>query len=112
LKSAIRDENPVMFFADIALLHQAGEVPDGEVVVPIGKAAIRREGTDATLISYAKTVQTCLTAAEQLAEEGVSVEVIDLRSLKPLDEEAILASVARTGRAVIVHEAAAPCGVG
>lgn len=112
LKSAIRDENPVMFFVDIALLHQAGEVPDGELVVPIGKAAIRREGSDVTLISYAKTVQTCLTAAEQLAEEGVSAEVIDLRSLKPLDEQTVLASVARTGRAVIVHEAAAPCGVG
>jgi acetoin:2,6-dichlorophenolindophenol oxidoreductase subunit beta len=82
------------------------------VVVPIGKAAIRRDGTDVTLVSYAKTVQTCLTAAEQLAESGISAEVIDLRSLKPLDEETVLASVAKTGRAVIVHEAAAPCGVG
>jgi pyruvate dehydrogenase E1 component beta subunit len=113
LKSAIRDDNPVLFFADIGLLFQPGEVPEGEdVVVPIGKAAIRREGTDVTLISYAKTVQSCLTAAETLAERGISAEVLDLRSLKPLDEAAILASVRKTGRAVVVHEAAGPCGVG
>jgi acetoin:2,6-dichlorophenolindophenol oxidoreductase subunit beta len=112
LKSAIRDDNPVMFFADIGLLHQTGEVPDGEYVVPIGKAALARPGSDVTMISYAKTVHHCLRAAEVLAEEGVSAEVLDLRSLKPLDEEAILASVRRTGRAVVVHEAAAPCGVG
>ncbi len=112
LKSAIRDDNPVVFFTDIGLIYQPGEVPDGEHVVPLGKAAVRREGSDVTLISYAKTVNTCLTAAEALAEQGVSAEVLDLRSLKPLDEEAILASVRRTGRAIVVHEAAAPCGVG
>jgi pyruvate dehydrogenase E1 component beta subunit len=112
LKSAIRDDNPVMFFADIGLLFQPGEVPDGDHVVPIGKAAVRREGSDVTLISYAKTVQTCLTAAEALQERGVSAEVIDLRSLKPLDEATILASVRKTGRAVVVHEAGGPCAVG
>ncbi|MGK2858816.1 MAG: alpha-ketoacid dehydrogenase subunit beta [Thermoanaerobaculia bacterium] len=112
LKSAIRDENPVMFFADIGLLHTPGEVPEGEHVVPIGKAAIRREGADVTLISYAKTVHRCLEAASVLAERGVSAEVIDLRSLKPLDEETVLASVRKTGRAVVVHEASGPCGVG
>ena len=113
LKSAIRDDNPVMFFADIGLLYTTGEVPaDGDHVVPIGKAAVRRDGTDVTLISYAKTVQTCLTAAESLEELGISAEVIDLRSLKPLDEATILASVSRTGRAVVVHEAGGPCGVG
>ena len=112
LKSAIRDDNPVLFFTDIALTYAPGEVPDGDHVVPIGKAAIRREGSDVTLISYAKTVQTCLDAAGQLAENGVSAEVIDLRSLKPLDEAAILSSVNKTGRAIIVHEAAGPCGVG
>jgi pyruvate dehydrogenase E1 component beta subunit len=112
LKSAIRDDNPVMFFTDIGLIYTPGEVPDGDHVVPIGKAAVRREGSDVTLISYAKTVHTCLSAASVLAEEGVSAEVIDLRSLKPLDEETILASVRKTGRAVIVHEAAGPCGVG
>lgn len=112
LKSAIRDENPVMFFADIGLLYTTGEVPDEEHVVPIGKAAIRREGTDVTLVSYAKTVQTCLDAANALREQGVSAEVIDLRSLKPLDEATVLASVRKTGRIVIVHEASGMAGVG
>lgn len=112
LKAAIRDDNPVMFFADIALLYAPGEVPDGDYVVPIGKAAVKREGSDVTLISYAKTVQTCLNAADALQEQGISAEVIDLRSLKPLDEATILASVQRTGRAVVVHEAGGPCGVG
>ena len=113
LKSAIRDDNPVMFFTDIGLIYQPGEVPDGDDhIVPLGKAAVRREGSDVSLISYAKTVHTCVAAAEALAEQGVSAEVIDLRSLKPLDEETILASVRKTGRAIVVHEAAGPCGVG
>jgi pyruvate/2-oxoglutarate/acetoin dehydrogenase E1 component len=112
LKAAIRDDNPVMFFADISLLYMPGEVPDGDAVVPIGKASVVREGADVTLISYAKTVQTCLNAANALQEHGVSAEVIDLRTLKPLDEATILASVQKTGRAVVVHEAGGPCGVG
>ena len=112
LKSAIRDENPVMFFADIGLLYTTGEVPDSEHLVPIGKAAVRREGTDVTLVSYAKTVQTCLDAANALEAQGVSAEVIDLRSLKPLDEETVLSSVRKTGRVVIVHEASGMAGVG
>jgi pyruvate/2-oxoglutarate/acetoin dehydrogenase E1 component len=112
LKSAIRDENPVMFFADIGLLFVPGEVPEGDHVVPIGKADVKREGSDITLISYAKTVQKCLEAANALQENGVSAEVIDLRSLKPLDEATLLASVQKTGRAIVVHEAAGPCGVG
>lgn len=113
LKSAIRDDNPVMFFADIGLLHQPGEVPEGDHVVPLGKAAVRREGSDVTLVSYGKTVHHCLAAAATLASEyGVSAEVIDLRSLKPLDEDGVLASVTKTGRLVVVHEAAGPCGVG
>jgi len=112
MKSAIRDENPVMFFADIGLLHTPGEVPDGDHVVPIGKAALRRDGSDVTLISYGKTVHNCLTAAETLANEGISAEVVDLRSLKPLDEAGVLSSVLKTGRAVVVHEAAGMCGVG
>jgi pyruvate dehydrogenase E1 component beta subunit len=112
MKSAIRDENPVMFFADIGLLHTPGEVPDGDHVVPIGKAAIRRDGSDVTLISYGKTVNNCLSAAETLSADGISAEVLDLRSLKPLDEAGVLSSVLKTGRAVVVHEAAGPCGVG
>ena len=113
LKASIRDENPVMFFVDIALIYVPGEVPEGDdVIVPLGKAAVRREGSDVTLISYAKTMNAISTAAATLAEQGISAEVIDLRSLKPLDEETILASVRKTGRAVVVHEAAGPCGVG
>ena len=112
LKSAIRDENPVMFFADIGLLYTTGEVPETEHLVPIGKAAVRREGTDVTLVSYAKTVQTCLDAATALEAQGVSAEVVDLRSLKPLDEETVLGSVRKTGRVVIVHEASGMAGVG
>ena len=101
-----------MFFADIGLLFAAGEVPDVDHVVPIGKADVKREGSDVTLISYAKTVHKCLEAAAALQESGVSAEVIDLRSLKPLDEATLLASVQKTGRAIVVHEAAGPCGVG
>jgi acetoin:2,6-dichlorophenolindophenol oxidoreductase subunit beta len=112
MKAAIRDENPVMVFADIGLLYVPGDVPDGDHVVEIGKAAVRREGRDVTLISYGKTVNACVDAAATLAENGVSAEVIDLRSLKPLDEATILASVRKTGRAVVVHEASSPCGVG
>jgi len=112
LKSAVRDENPVLFFTDIGLLFQEGEVPDdADHLVPIGQAAVRRAGTDVTLVSYAKTVGTCMQAAETLREQGVSAEVIDLRSLKPLDEAAILRSVRKTGRLVVVHEASGLCGV-
>lgn len=112
LKSAIRDDNPVLFFMDLALAHTPGPVPEGEHVVPLGQAAVRRQGQDVTLVSYAKTVGSCLQAAEQLAAQGVEAEVIDLRTLKPLDEATILRSVRKTGRLVVVHEAAAPCGVG
>lgn len=112
LKSAIRDDNPVLFFVDMPLGFVEGEVPDGEHVVPLGKAAIAREGADVTIISYAKMVGTCMQAADKLAAQGVSAEVIDLRSLKPLDEEAILRSARKTGRVLVVHEASRMCGVG
>jgi pyruvate dehydrogenase E1 component beta subunit len=112
LKAAIRDDNPVLFFTDMVLGYQPGDVPEGDHVVPLGKARVRREGADVTIVSYAKMVQTCLGAAETLAAEGVSAEVIDLRSLKPIDEETILASVRKTGRLVVVHEASRLCGVG
>lgn len=112
LKAAIRDDNPVMFFLDIGLLYQPGEVPAGEHIVALGKAAVLREGSDVTLVSYGKTVHGCLAAAETLAAQGIPAEVIDLRSLKPLDEAAILASVTRTGRLVVVHEANRLCGIG
>jgi acetoin:2,6-dichlorophenolindophenol oxidoreductase subunit beta len=112
MKSAIRDDNPVLFFVDMALAYEPGEVPDGEHLVPLGKAAIRRRGSDVTLISYAKTVHKCMEAAAMLDQQGVSAEVIDLRSLKPLDEATILASARKTGRVVVVHEAGRMCGVG
>jgi len=112
LKAAIRDDNPVMFFLDIGLLYQPGEVAAGEHVAPLGKAAVLREGGDVTLVSYGKTVHHCLQAAETLAAQGIAAEVIDLRSLKPLDEATILASVAKTGRLVVVHEANRLCGIG
>ncbi len=112
LKAAIRDDNPVLFFVDLALGFEPGEVPDGEHVVPLGKAATLRAGRDVTLISYAKTVNHCLQAADDLAKAGISAEVIDLRSLKPLDEKAILASARKTGRVLVVHEASRMCGVG
>ncbi|GAB7522511.1 alpha-ketoacid dehydrogenase subunit beta [Paraburkholderia sp. 2C] len=112
LKSAIRDDNPVLFFIDMPLAFVPGEVPEGEHLVPLGKAALKREGTDLTIISYAKMVDTCMQAAEQLAGSGISAEVIDLRSLKPLDEEMILSSARKTGRVMVVHEASRMCGVG
>ena len=112
MKSSIRDDNPVVFFLDVALLHAPGEVPDGDHLVPLGKAAVVREGRDVTLVSYAKTVHGCLAASEALAAEGISAEVIDLRTLKPWDEEAVLGSVRKTGRLVVVHEASRTCGVG
>jgi pyruvate dehydrogenase E1 component beta subunit len=112
LKAAIRDENPVLFFTDMVLGYEAGDVPDGDHLVPLGQARVRRTGTDVTIVSYAKMVHTSLQAAEELAKKSVSAEVIDLRSLKPLDETTVLASVRKTGRLIVVHEASRMCGVG
>jgi len=112
LRAAIRDDNPVVFLTDLGLLHQEGEVPEDDgFIVPIGEAEVRRSGSDLTLLSYGKTVGICLQAAAQLQESGVSAEVIDLRSLKPLDEDAVLQSVRKTGRLIIVHEASGLCGM-
>lgn len=112
LKAAIRDDNPVLFFTDLALLQQEGTVPDdSDYIVPLGKAAVRRTGGDVTLVSYAKTVNVALEAARKLQEQHVSAEVIDLRSLKPLDEAAVLASVRKTGRLIVIHEASGLVGI-
>jgi pyruvate dehydrogenase E1 component beta subunit len=105
LKAAIRDDGPVLLLADLALLHSAGPIPDGDYVVPLGKARIRRPGTEVTIVACAKMVRTALTAAEVLARRGVSTEVVDLRSLRPLDEQAILTSVRKTGRLIVLHDA-------
>lgn len=104
LKSAIRDENPVVFMESEVMYGDVGEVPEGEYLIPIGKADIKRKGTDVTLISYNKTMKVALKAAEELEKEGISAEVIDLRTIRPLDNETILESVKKTNRLVIVEE--------
>lgn len=104
LIAAIRDDNPVVFIAHKLLMAKKGEVPDEEYVVPIGKAKIRREGKDVTLVSWSKMVLDTKAAAEELAEQGIDAEVIDLRTIKPMDEETLINSVKKTGRLVIVHE--------
>lgn len=104
LKSAVRDNNPVIFLEQKLLYNTKGPVPEGEYTIPLGKAEIRRKGSDVTLISYGRMVQMCLNVAEWLALDGISAEVLDLRTLSPLDTDAINASVCRTGRAVVVHE--------
>lgn len=104
LKSSIRDENPVVFFESELTYGKRGPVPEGEYLIPIGKADIKREGTDVTLITWSKSVFLTLDVAEALAQEGISAEVIDLRTLRPVDREAVLTSVAKTHRCVIVQE--------
>jgi pyruvate dehydrogenase E1 component beta subunit len=112
LKSAIRDNNPVIVLEGEMLYNLKGDVPEGEHLVPIGRADVKREGTDVTLICHSKTVAVALKAADQLAEQKVSAEVVDLRSLRPIDEAAILASVAKTNRAVVVEEGWPHVGIG
>lgn len=113
LIAAIRDNNPVIYFESKPLYRSLkGHVPAGEYVVPIGQARVAREGGDLSIITYGAQLHQALAAAERLAEEGVSVEVLDLRSLKPLDEEAIVATVRKTGKALIVHSANRLAGVG
>lgn len=112
LKAAIRDENPVLYFENKDLFRQSGPVPDGDYLTPIGKARLCREGTDLTIVTYSIMVAKAMAAAEQLAERGISAEVIDLRTIAPLDREAILASVRKTRRLMVVHEAPKIGGVG
>jgi pyruvate dehydrogenase E1 component beta subunit len=112
LKSAIRDDNPVVFIEGEMLYNTKGEVPEGEHVVPIGRADVKRAGGDVTIICHAKTVSVALKAAEQLATEGVNAEVVDLRTIRPLDTEAILASVTKTNRCVVAEDGWPFAGVG
>lgn len=105
LKTAIRDDNPVMFLEQKTLYRTKGEVPETDYVIPLGKADIKCEGTDCTIITYGRMVHMSLEAANRLKEEGIQVEVLDLRSLLPLDTEAIVESVKKTKHALIVHEA-------
>ncbi len=110
--SAIRDDNPVLFVEHKSLLATTEEVPEGEYTVPIGKAAVRREGGDVTLVAWSAMVLSCLEAAEQLAAMGIQAEVVDLRTLIPLDRETVLGSLAKTGRLVVAHEAVKTGGFG
>ncbi|MDG1480200.1 MAG: pyruvate dehydrogenase complex E1 component subunit beta [Myxococcota bacterium] len=112
LKSAIRDDNPVIFLESEMTYGMRGEVPDEEFTIPIGKARVRAEGSDVTLVTWGKQVFNCQAAVEELNKAGVSVDFIDLRSLRPLDEETLYGSVAKTGRCVVVHEGHLYSGVG
>jgi 2-oxoisovalerate dehydrogenase E1 component beta subunit len=113
LKAAIRDDDPVLYFENKFLYRRIkGEVPAGDWVTPLGSARVVREGRDVSVIAYGSAVHHALAAAEALEQEGVSVEVLDLRSLVPLDKQAVLATVTKTSRAVIVHEDWLRCGFG
>lgn len=110
--SCIADEDPCLFIENMPSYWNPGAAPERGVAIPLGKANIVRAGSDVTLISYSRRVLECAAVAESLAQQGISVELIDLRTIAPLDIETILTSVAKTGRAVIVHEAVKPFGVG
>ncbi|WP_437718735.1 pyruvate dehydrogenase complex E1 component subunit beta [Sorangium sp. So ce448] len=113
LKSAIRDDNPVLFMESETLYGVKGEVPDDpDFIVPIGVASIVREGTDVSIIAWSRMVHVALEAAAELEKEGISAEIVDLRSLRPLDEETIVKSVTKTHRAVVAHEGWPYGGVG
>jgi pyruvate dehydrogenase E1 component beta subunit len=104
LKAAIRDNDPVVFMESERMYGDKGMIPEGEYIIPIGVADIKREGTDVTLVSFGKIMKTALLAAEELAKEGISVEVIDLRTIRPLDIDCIINSVKKTNRLIILEE--------
>jgi pyruvate dehydrogenase E1 component beta subunit len=112
LTAAIRDDDPVIFLENLALYNAKGEVPDGEQVAEIGKAAVVKEGSDLTIVSYSRGMVTALEVAAEFEEKGVSVEVVDLRSLRPLDRETVCASVRKTSRAVIFEDDMLSYGIG
>lgn len=112
LKAAIRDPNPVIYIEPTSLLSLSGTIPTEDYVVPLGKADIKREGTDVTIVAWGTVAAKALKAAQTLADEGIQVEVVDPRSLRPLDIETIIASVKKTHRLVVAHEAMKTCGVG
>jgi pyruvate dehydrogenase E1 component beta subunit len=111
LLAAIRDDDPVVFCEPKSLMFVSGELPEGDYEVPLGKANVVREGSDVSLVGVGKTVQVALETAAALEAGGTSAEVLDLRSLQPLDEEAILATLAKTGRLVVIDEAPPRCGI-
>jgi pyruvate/2-oxoglutarate/acetoin dehydrogenase E1 component len=112
MKSAIRDDDPVVFFQHKKLFARKGPVPGGEYLIPLGKGDIKRKGRDITIIAYSRMAYFSLEAADQLAQEGIDAEVIDVRTLKPLDFEIIAESVKKTYHAIVVHEACLTAGFG
>lgn len=112
LKAAIRSNDPIMFIEHATLYQMRGEVPEGELIVPIGKSKIQRPGRDVTVVTYSKMLEISMKAAEQLASEGIEVEIVDLRSLRPLDMDPVLESLKKTNRVVIVEEGWKSYGVG
>ncbi|GAB1797478.1 alpha-ketoacid dehydrogenase subunit beta [Priestia megaterium] len=111
LLAAIEDNDPVIFFEDKTLYNVKGEVPEGYYTIPLGKADVKREGTDLTIVAIGKQVNTALTAADQLSHKGIDVEVVDPRSLSPFDEETILSSVEKTNRLIVIDEANPRCSI-
>jgi pyruvate dehydrogenase E1 component beta subunit len=112
LKASIRSNDPVMFIEHATLYQFRGEVPDGDFTIPIGKSKVQRSGRDITLVTYSKMLELSLKAADQLAKEGIEVEIVDLRTLRPLDMEPVLESFKKTNRAVVVEEGWPSFGVG
>lgn len=112
LKSAIRCEDPVLYIENATVYQQRGEVPDGEFTIPIGKSKVQREGKDVTIVTYSKMVSYSMQAAAQLEKEGIDVEIVDLRSLRPLDMDPVIESFKKTNRAVIAEEGWKSFGVG
>ncbi|MHB1297840.1 MAG: pyruvate dehydrogenase complex E1 component subunit beta [Gemmatimonadaceae bacterium] len=112
LKSAIRDDNPIVMLEGEMLYNTKGEVPDGEYLVPIGKADLKREGDHCSIITYGKMVLVAMSVADTLAKEGINVDVVDLRTVRPMDVEAIVTSVKKTNRAVVLEEGWEIAGIG
>lgn len=112
LKAAIRDDNPVMFFEQKLLYRKKGPVPEDDYIVPMGVADIKREGKDLTIITYGRMVPLCLDIADRMSKEGIEIEVVDPRTLVPLDKETLVKSAKKTGRVLIVHEACQTGGFG
>jgi len=112
LKTAIRDDNPVLFIENAFLYNLKGEVPDEDYIVPFGKAEIKKEGNDITIVSYSMMVNKCMNVAKDLEQSGTSVEVIDLKTIQPLDIDTVIKSVKKTGRLLIAHESYKKGGVG
>jgi pyruvate dehydrogenase E1 component beta subunit len=112
LKSAIRDDNPVVFLEGEMLYNTKGEVPEGDYLIPIGKAELKREGEHCTIVTHGKMVLVAMQVADAMAKEGINIDVVDLRTIRPMDVEAIAQSVQKTNRAVVLEEGWEICGVG